>query len=68
MLILEAGTVCPHKNCPYDQPEGSCFGTRRNRQSTFTCEYANEAKIFSDGVVRNPLDQTGKMRPIMEQN
>jgi len=66
MLILEIGQVCPHMKCEYDQPEGTCFGRRSDRTGKFTCEYANNSKVFSDGFVRNPLDQTGKMRPLME--
>jgi len=67
MLILEIMEVCPHAgNCDYDKPEGACFGARRDRLSKFTCEYADRTTVFSDGIVRNPLDQTGKMKVLME--
>jgi len=64
MLILEIGRICPHSNCPYDQPEGSCYGKRSDRTTVFSCEYADETKVLSDGNIRNPFDQTGKMKVI----
>jgi hypothetical protein len=66
MLILESGHTCPHTNCPYDEPAGSCNGTKTGRAVAFTCKFATETQILDNGKIRNPLDQTGNMKVIME--
>jgi len=67
MLILKENEICPHSSsCQYNL-NGSCYGSRGERTNIFTCKYANETKVFSDGHMRNPYDKTGKMQMILEQ-
>ncbi len=67
MLIIEAGETCPHKdNCKFNDPVGTCFGSKSGRANKFTCEYATLTEVSNDNHVRNPLDQTGQMKIIME--
>lgn len=70
MMILEAGKICPHSNiCPHNKgPYGSCWGTRSDRTYRFECAFVSNGKILNDTKTnfRNPQDQTGKMKVIME--
>ncbi len=64
-LILEAGMKCPHSsNCPYNK-NNECWGARANRSVTFNCSHFKNGQIIEGGT-RNRLDQTGKMKIIME--
>jgi len=66
-MILEAGQVCHLANqCPYNEPYGRCYGALSTRMNEFDCDYVvNGQLVIRDGS-RNPLDQTGKMKVIME--
>jgi len=66
-MILEKTEVCHlGNNCPYNDPYGTCFGVNKNRNRTFECDYVINGQIIRDAGVRLPLDQTGKMKVIME--
>lgn len=67
MMMLEANQVCHLGNgCPYNEPYGNCMGVHTERPNTFQCDYViNGRLVITDGS-RNPLDQTGKMKVIME--
>lgn len=68
-MILEVGQVCPYShNCPYNKTAvgGVCYGTRSDRANRFECEFVINGKIITDAGFRNSLDQTGKMKIIME--
>ena len=63
MMVLNEGEVCPYSaRCPYAI---DCQGPNPNRKSNFTCDYVTNG-IISDGQNRNLLDQTGKMKIILE--
>ncbi len=67
MLIIEAMEVCKFSNeCPYNNPQGTCYGAIKDRAHFFECEFVINGQIIRDAGVRNPLDQTGKMKIIME--
>ena len=69
MLIIEAGQICPHGNiCPHSitADQGVCFGLRRDRKCSFSCSFIDNNGQIQESGVRNKLDQTGKMRIIME--
>jgi hypothetical protein len=66
-MILEAKQVCHLANeCPYNEPYGTCQGCHSNRSYEFKCEYVVNGQIIRDAGIRLPLDQTGKMKVIME--
>ncbi|HUU87761.1 MAG TPA: hypothetical protein VMX17_08420 [Candidatus Glassbacteria bacterium] len=66
-MILEAKQVCHLANiCPYNDPYGKCYGCHSNRQFRFECEYVVNNQIIKDAGIRLLLDQTGKMKVIME--
>ena len=70
MLILKEGQVCIYASqCPYNHNggvAGTCQGSNPNRNTIFTCEFVVNGKIIENAGVRNPHDQTGKMKIIME--
>ena len=64
-LILEAGEKCPYgARCPYNT-QHECMGAMDSRPARFNCSYVKDGKIVEGGS-RNRLDQTGKMKIIME--
>jgi len=66
-MILEAGQACHlANNCPYNEPFGRCHGALTSRQNEFSCDYVVNGQLILDAGSRNPLDQTGKMKVIME--
>lgn len=66
-LILEAGEACPlGNNCPYNDPYGRCYGSLTSRMNEFECEYVVNGQIVIRDGSRNPFDQTGRMKVIME--
>ena len=66
-MILESGEACKFaSNCPYNEPHGRCQGALSTRKNRFECKYVVNGQLITDGVSRNPLDQTGKMKVIME--
>ena len=67
MLILKENEVCQlAQQCPHNDTTKGCYGARANRAYEFTCEFVQNGKIITDSGFRNPLDQTGKMKVIME--
>jgi len=65
MLVLNENQKCPHSFiCPHNQ-DSQCFGARENRATKFTCNLVENNNIQENGF-RNPLDQTGKMKVIMD--
>jgi len=66
-MILEAGQACHLANqCPYNDPYGRCYGSLSSRKNQFECDYVVGGQLITDAGSRNPLDQTGKMKVIME--
>lgn len=67
IMMLESGEVCSlSNNCPYNEPYGRCQGSLSTRRNQFECKYVVNGKLITDGMGHNPLDQTGKMKVIME--
>jgi len=67
MMILKEAEVCHlGTNCPYNQPYGTCYGVRKDRDGTFECAYVINGQIIHDAGTRHPMDKTGKMKVIME--
>ncbi len=65
-LILEANQICPHRtNCPYNDCN-TCLGGDQDRLTRFECDYIENGVFIEGGVQRSRLDQTGKMKIIME--
>jgi len=65
MMILKESEVCKLADkCPHND-NNACYGARGDRASTFTCTFVTNG-IISDSGFRNPYDQTGKMKVIME--
>lgn len=66
MLILEGNKTCHlSRNCPYNIND-SCQGTNPQRVNEFRCGYVVNGILEEKKEVRNPLDQTGGMKVIME--
>ena len=66
MLVLKENEVCPYgTKCKYNEG-GSCQGTNPSRITEFKCSYVNNGVISEDGQVRSSYDQTGNMKPILE--
>lgn len=66
-MILESGEACPFSNkCSLNSQSSPCFGARSDRMNKFECEYVVNGSLITDSGYRNPLDQTGKMKLIME--
>jgi hypothetical protein len=64
MIVLKEHEICQYSvRCPYAQ---NCWGTRPERENTFTCEFVNKQGQIRENCFRNPLDKTGKMKVIME--
>lgn len=64
MLRIEAKQVCHLSNvCPY---ANECWGAREGRDTPFNCDFVTEDGTIKEGCYRNPLDQTGRMKVIME--
>lgn len=65
-LILKEYEVCPYAStCPHHSNGSTyCHGSNPNRKHIFECKLFVDGKIM-DGY-RNPLDQTGKMKIILE--
>ena len=67
MLILKENEVCQlAQQCPHNNVSKTCYGARPNRNNVFTCEFVQNGQIVTDSGFRNPHDQTGKMKVIME--
>jgi len=64
-LILEVGTLCPHRNKCSHNTHNECWGAKLDRDQQFVCEFYKDGRIQESGF-RNPLDQTGKMQVIMD--
>ncbi len=63
MLELRRGMACHlQEKCPYAT---NCWGAQSDRKTPFTCDLVVNGQIV-EGKYRNPLDQTGKMKVIME--
>ena len=63
-MILEAGEVCRFGDtCPQ---RDLCQGLIKSRPNSFVCEYVQNGILVENPGFRNPLDQTGKMKIIME--
>jgi len=68
MLILKEGEGCPFsENCPYNK-NGQCLGATSDRDNKFTCDLVSEYGVFKEEGFRSPLDRTGRMRILMEDN
>ena len=69
MLILLPNQVCPHAaTCPYNTQTGHnfCLGANSDRPGPFNCEYVSPTGTFAEGKFRSKLDETGKMKVILE--
>ena len=66
-IVLKEKEACPHAiKCKYNK-DGSCLGASTARENIFTCEFVDAAgNIIEAGYERSSLDQTGKMKVIME--
>lgn len=63
MLVLDEKEKCPHSFiCPHNN---NCLGANSKRKTKFTCDLIENGKIQEDSF-RSPLDETGKMKVIME--
>jgi len=63
-MILEAGEQCRYgQSCPRSD---ACYGLKTDRPNIFECEYVINGQLVENPGFRNPLDQTGKMKVIME--
>ena len=68
MLVLKPNEVCPYStSCPHNQ-DGTCFGSRSDRNNQFNCSLVDNNGTFSEStnIQRNPYDKTGNMKIIME--
>lgn len=66
MLILQEKQVCHlSSNCPYNIND-SCMGASPQRITEFRCGYVVNGVIEEKKEARNPLDQTGSMKVLME--
>lgn len=64
-LILMENENCPYANrCSYNKNH-ECYGANKNRTTKFSCDFVDNGTI-SEGKSRNPLDQTGQMKIIVE--
>jgi len=69
MLTLNPHQKCPHSSrCQYsDTGTNICKGADTNRDYEFICTFFNESdSSISPGNFRSSLDQTGKMKVILE--
>lgn len=66
-MVLKENEVCPYaEKCPYNQSVYPCQGSVL-RKNIFACSYVDETGNFTGKYnVRNPLDDTGKMKILME--
>jgi hypothetical protein len=66
-IVLKEKEGCPHAiKCKYNK-DGSCLGASTDRENIFTCEFVDAGgNIIESGHIRSNLDQTGKMKVIME--
>ena len=68
-MILKENEACRFASkCKYNSGgiSGTCQGANPNRKTVFTCEFVVNGKIIENAGFRNSLDQTGKMKIIME--
>jgi hypothetical protein len=64
MLIIEAGEICKLSlRCPHSD---GCWGTRSERTMRFKCDFVDSKGNIREDAYRNPHDQTGRMKIIME--
>jgi len=65
-LKLGQNQVCDHSsNCKFNSM-GQCQGSRSDRNKEFTCTLVSTDGVFAESGFRNPLDQTGNMKILME--
>ncbi len=69
MLIIKENQSCPYSSaCPHN-PDSNCAGSMLGRDTTFSCTYVDTNGIFNEsGKIRNPLDKTGNMKVLMEND
>ncbi len=61
---LKATEICPRRNdCQYAE---NCQGAAM-RSHTFVCDFVKEDGTIMEGKFRDPNDQTGKMKILVEQ-
>ena len=62
-MKLKKFEVCPkYLNCPHND---NCKGADASRGNEFDCSFVGESGFISQGF-RNPLDETGKMQILIE--
>ena len=66
-IALQPHETCPYTlNCPYNQGQNTCIGADGSRSRTFICDLVSENGVFSESGFRSKLDETGKMKVILE--
>jgi hypothetical protein len=67
-FTLNSKEICPFsRTCPHNNGHLLiCKGADENRESAFFCDYINKDGDFIQGEFRSILDQTGKMKVILE--
>lgn len=65
MMTLKEYEICPFATtCKFSI---DCYGTDVGRKRMFTCEYVQNGKlVYTNESYRNPLDETGQMKVILE--
>lgn len=70
-IVLKPNEVCKYANtCIYNSGKGSnkfCRGAEVGRDVTFLCDLVTDDGIIKENKFRSELDQTGKMKIILEQ-
>jgi len=66
MLKIGSNQVCQFSTtCKFNET-GNCQGAMSSRSTEFTCNLVSQNGVFVESGFRNPLDQTGKMKILME--
>ena len=60
--VCKYSTTCPHNNTTLN----FCLGARPDRNKVFDCSLVSDQGIFMENGFRSSLDQTGKMKILME--
>jgi hypothetical protein len=61
--ICKYSTTCPYNNTTLN----FCKGALSTRNKIFICDLVSETGVFNESGFRSSLDETGKMKVIMEK-
>jgi len=69
-IIIRKNETCKFgNNCPFNDQRGTsgpCKGTDSKRDIDFVCDLVSPKGVFSESGFRSGMDETGKMKIIME--